>query len=258
MKNVIIDVPARIEDRIEDFKLDAVDEEQNYTAAKVKLCREPDTDSPVVFYSQELSRNFKNPNDAFNRRHLIKVFTPSNVTAVADNSLQQKFQDTILAFKPKIDDYSPLTDIHSQSMNLFMDEQTAQFLNDTGINIDGLGEDFQSIESVSATPYMEDVSFNANHLKAELRQLQARYLLVKEEMAKEFEDHIDPKMVSDEVFARALAQEKVSQGYVQTYLNLREQIRELEDKLNELNSIVFSETSSKIKLPKLLEGHYEF
>ncbi|TVL98086.1 MAG: hypothetical protein CV087_21800, partial [Candidatus Brocadia sp. WS118] len=221
MKNVIIDVPARIEDRIEDFKLDAVDEEHNYTAAKVKLCREPDSGSPVVFYSQELSRNFKNPNDRFNRRHLIKVFTPSNVTAVADNSLQQKFQDTILAFKPKIDDYSPLTDIHSQSMNLFMDEQTAQFLNDTGINIDGLGEDFQSIESVSATPYMEDVSFNANHFKTELRQLQARYLLIKEEMAKEFEDHIDPRMVSDEVFARALAQENVSQGYVQTYLNLR-------------------------------------
>jgi hypothetical protein len=95
-------------------------------------------------------------------------------------------------------------------------------------------------------------------LKSELRQLQAKYLLVKEEMAKEFENNIDPRVVSDEVFARALAHENVSQGYVQTYLNLREQIKELEDKLNELNSIVFSETSSKIKLPKLLEGQYEF
>ena len=86
MKNVILDIPERIEDQIDVFKLDAVDEEKNYTAAKVKLCREPDTNKPIVFYSQELARNFKNPKDPFGKRHLIKVFTPSNITAVADNS----------------------------------------------------------------------------------------------------------------------------------------------------------------------------
>ena len=82
-ENVIIDTPERLEDDIEDFKLDCVDEEKNYTAAKIKLCRDPEDDTPRIFYSQELARNFKDPQDKFGKRHLIKVFTPENITAVA-------------------------------------------------------------------------------------------------------------------------------------------------------------------------------
>ena len=133
-----------------------------------------------------------------------------------------------------------------------------QFLSDTGINIDGLGEDFAGIETVSATPYMEDVSFNTSMLKKDLANLKAKFMLVKEEMAKEFEQNIDPRAVSDEVFANALAHEMVSEGYVQTYLNLKEMVNQQEAKLAELNSIIFSETSQKIRLPKLLEGRNEF
>ena len=77
-ENFIIDLPERIDDRIEDFKLSAAEEEKNYTTAKIKLCREPETDRPLLFYSQELIRNFKDPYDQFGKRHLIKVFTPSN------------------------------------------------------------------------------------------------------------------------------------------------------------------------------------
>ena len=58
-ENVIIDIPERLEDDIEDWKLDCVDEEKNYTAAKIKLTRDPEDDTPRIFYSQELSRNFK-------------------------------------------------------------------------------------------------------------------------------------------------------------------------------------------------------
>ena len=78
--------------------------------------------------------------------------------ASADVALERKFKDTILAHKSVITDYSPLTDIHSDAMGLFVDEDTATFLSDIGINVDGLGEDFLGIESVSATPYMEEVA----------------------------------------------------------------------------------------------------
>ncbi len=256
MKNIVIDIPDRIDDRIEDFKLDALDDEHNYTTAKVKLCREAQTERPLVFYSQELNRNFKSPGDPFGKRHFIKVFTPDNITAVADASLEHKFEDALLAFKPKIDDYSPLSDIHSQKMNLFLDEQTATFLSDVGINIDGLAEDFQGIESVSATPFMEDVSSDASRMKAELANLKGKYRLIKTEMAKEFEETIDPREVSEEAFAEALARNTASKGYVQTYLALREQIKELELRLNEANSVIFSETAQKIRLPKALEEKY--
>ena len=251
--NVVIDTPERLEDDIEDFKLDCVDEEKNYTSAKIKLCRDPENDSPIIFYSQELARNFKDPSDGFGKRHLIKVFTPENITAVADTTLEGKFNDTIMAHKDRINDYAPLTDIHSEKMNLFMDEDTAGYLSDVGVNIDGLGEDFTGLESVSATPFMEDISSDATELKRELVDLKGKYLLIKEQMAGEFENYINPAEVSDEVFSQALAEEKISQAYVQTYLALKEQINILKSKLGEVNSLVYSETTAKIKLPKLLE-----
>ncbi|MBU4443622.1 hypothetical protein KJ656_00850 [bacterium] len=254
MDNIIIDTPERIDSDIEDFKLDCVDEEKNYTASRIKLCRDPENDKPVLFYSQELARNFRDQSDAFGKRHIMKVFTPSNLTAVADSTLESKFNDTILAFKPRVHDYLPLTDIHSQKMNLFMDEDTATFVSDIGINVDGLGEDFAGIETVNANPYLEDLSQDAGKLKIELYELKKQLLNIKEMMADEFANYIDPRSVSDELFDQALANEKVPQGYVQSFLSIKEQIRRIESQLGEVNTAVFAETSSRIRLPKLLEG----
>ena len=144
-QNVVIDRPQRLEDEIEAFKLDAVDDEKNYTAARLRLCRDSENHQPVLFYSQELSRNFKDPQDPFGKRHLIRAFTPGQFQAAADEVVTGKFQDTILAHKNKVPDYSPLTDIHSTNMSLFLDEETAQFLEDVDVRIDGLSEDFQGI-----------------------------------------------------------------------------------------------------------------
>lgn len=254
MENVLIDVPERLEDDIEDFKLNCVDEEKNYTATKIKLCRDPRQDKPILFYSQELVRNFRDESDPFGKRHLIKVFTPANLTAIADTTLEGKYNDTLLGFMPRIKDYSPLSDIHSQKMNLFMDEETATFLSDVGINVDGLAEDFEGLETVSATPFMEEVSGETTRLKAELADLHSRYLNLKEQMAGKFSNYVDPKTVSEEVFEQVLAREIVPQEYAQTYLMLKDQIRSLEAKLGELSSAVFAETSTRIKLPRLLEG----
>ena len=165
MDNIIIDTPERLDNDIEDFKIDAVEDEKNFTAARLRLCRDPDTENPVIFYSQELNRNFKNPNDQFGKRHLLKTFTPSNALASADIALEHKFTDTILAHRKKIQDYSPLTDIHSNEMNLFIDDDTATYLSDVGVNVDGLGEDFQEMETVNATPFMEEVAIDAGRLK---------------------------------------------------------------------------------------------
>ncbi len=253
MENVIIDIPERIEDDIEDFKLDAVDDEKNYTVSKLKLCREPESDKPLLFYSQELIRNFKDERDPFNKRHIIKVFTPSNHLAAADSTLENKFKDTVLAHKDRISDYSPLTDIHSQKMNLFLDDNTATFMSDIGVNIDGLGEDFQSIESVQSNPYLDGVAVDASRLKTELNHLKSKYIAVKKQIADEFEMYIDPNAMNDEDFTEALSREKVSQSFIQTYLSLKEQINTIESQLGEVSTVVFNETKSKIRLPKLIE-----
>lgn len=252
--DLIIDYPDRIEDDIEDFKLDNLDEESNYTAAKIKVTRDPENDRPIVFYGQELSRNFKDPADKFGKRHIIKTFTPSNMEAVADQSLQQKFEDTLLAFKNDIPDYSPLSDIHSRKMKLFMDEDSATFLSDVGINIDGLGEDFSGLESVSASPFMLEVASDASLLKEELANLRGRLLLIKNQMAESFSVDIDPLQISDEAFEEQMALETVNEGLVQAYLAFKERIAELEAKLGIVSSEIFNETKAKIRLPKLLEG----
>jgi len=251
--NVIIDVPERIDQDIEDFKIDAIDDEKNYTASRIKLCRDPEDESPILFYSQELSRNFKNPNDPFTKRHIIKTFTADNAEAVADVTVEHKFKDTLLAHKDFVWDYNPLSDIHSGSMNLFIDETTAGFLEDIGVRTDGMAEDFQSLESVEATPFMEDVSMDATRLKNQLKDLTGRLWIVKDEMASEFDLWVDVKTLTDDAFEECLAVETVSQGLVQTYLTLKEQIEALKAKLGEVNKTVFEETKSKITLPKLIK-----
>ena len=251
--NVIIDVPERIDQDIEDFKIDAIDDGKNYTASRIKLCRDPEDESPILFYSQELSRNFKNPNDPFTKRHIIKTFTADNAEAVADVTVEHKFKDTLLAHKNFVWDYNPLSDIHSGSMNLFVDETTAGFLEDIGVRTDGMAEDFQSLESVEATPFMEDVSLDATRLKNQLKDLTGRLWIVKDEMASEFDLWVDVKTLTDDAFDEKLVTEKVSEGLVQTYLSLKEQISQLKAKLGEVNMTVFEETKSKIKLPKIIE-----
>jgi len=253
-KNVVIDRGDRLEDEIEGFKLDAVDDEKNYTAARLRLCRDPENHQPVLFYSQELSRNFKDPRDPFGKRHLIKVFTPGQFQAAADETITGKFQDTILAHQKAIPDYSPLTDIHSAKMNLFLDEHTAQFLEDVDVRMDGLSEDFQGIESVSASPFMEDIARDATQIKRELAHLKGKYEVVKQQLADGFEEYVDPK-VSDEVFGEALAREgKVPQKLVQSYLSIRERMSELESQLGQFQAAVFNETATKIRLPRAVES----
>lgn len=252
-ENFVIDLPDRIDDRIEDFKLGAAEDEKNYTTSKIKLCREPETDKPLLFYSQELIRNFKDPHDPFGKRHMIKVFTPSNHQAVADTSLESKFKDTVLAHKDRIVDYSPLTDIHSHDMNLFIDEDTAQFMDDVGINVEGMGEDFQSIESVSASPFHEEVSFDAMELKKELHALVGRLSDIKRMMADEFEEYTDPQLLTNEEFNERLAKENITSNLTQRYLSTIEEISRLKSQLGELSSAVFSEVSTIIKLPKAME-----
>jgi hypothetical protein len=72
-------------------------------------------------------------------------------------------------------------------------------------------------------------------------------------MSDEFSDWIEPKTLTDDEFDEKLAVEKVSEGLVQTYLSLKEQISQLKAKLGEVNMTVFEETKSKIKLPKIIE-----
>ena len=57
----------------------------------------------------------------------------------------------------------------------------------------------------------------------ELRALNARLLLLREEMVTHFDQHLDPAKVSDDVFAAALAVESVPSAYIQSYLSLKEQ-----------------------------------
>lgn len=254
---LVIHTPDKIDEEIEDFKLDSFEEGKNLTSARIKLTRDLDTEKPVLWYSQELVRNYRDPTDTFATRHILKPYTASNLEAAADETLSNKFQDTVLGYKRIVPDYAPLTDIESNSMKLFIDEDACQFMSDVGINIDGLGEDFSEIESVSATGYMEDISKNATKIKEELTFVERMMRGLKDQIAYELEEYVDPDKISDDEFSIRLSNENIPEHFVQQYLKLNEQLKDLKSRLGVVNSEVFSETSRLIKLPqKLKEKDY--
>jgi len=249
MDNIVIDKPEKLDADIEDFKIDAVEESKNFTASRIRLCRDPESEEPVIFYTQELIRNFKNPHDPFGRRWVLKTFSPENAMAAADVTLERKLIDSILAHKPQIPDYSPLTDIHSNEMGLFLDEDTAVYLSDMGINVDGLGEDFSGIETVPATPFMEEVAYDAGKLKSELMELRNSLRKVQQAILDEIGDQRVLTSIPAESFELLLVEHHVSDGLVQKLLDLKSQISTLEVQLGQASSVVFSETVIRIHLP---------
>ncbi len=249
MDNIIIDKPEKLDSDIEDFKIDAVEESKNFTASRIRLCRDPESEEPVIFYTQELIRNFKNPHDPFGRRWVLKTFSLENAMAAADVTLERKLTDSILAHKTQIPDYSPLTDIHSDEMGLFLDEDTAVYLSDVGINVDGLGEDFSGLETVSATPFMEEVAYDAGKLKSELMELRTSLRKVQQAALDEIGIERDSISFTDESFDMLLAEHHVSDALVQKLLELKSRISILESQLGQASSVVFSETVTRIHLP---------
>ncbi len=249
MDNIIIDRPERLDSDIEDFKIDAVEEEKNFTASRIRVCRDPRSEEPVIFYTQEMIRNFKAPHDPFGKRWVLKTFSPENAMAAADVTLERKFSDSILAHKKQIPDYSPLTDIHSDEMGLFLDEDTATYLSDVGINIDGLGEDFSGIETVSATPFMEEVAVDVGKLKGELGDLRNGLRKVQLAILDELGDKRELVSFTGDAFDLLLAGCRVSDSLTQRYLELKSQITGLETQLGQASSAVFSETVPRIHLP---------
>lgn len=249
MDKIIIDKPEKLDSDIEDFKIDAVEESKNFTASRIRLCRDPESEEPVIFYTQELIRNFKNPHDPFGRRWVLKTFSPENAMAAADVTLERKLTDSILAHKPQIPDYSPLTDIHSNEMGLFLDENTAVYLSDVGINVDGLSEDFSGIETVSATPFMEEVAYDAGKLKSELWSMRGELRKVQQAILDEIGDQREMASIPSEPFDLLLAEHHVSDALVQKFLELKSKISILESQLGQASSAVFSETVTRIHLP---------
>lgn len=253
MENIIINKPERLDSDIEDFKIDAVEGSKNFITSRIRVCRDPESEEPVIFYTQELIRNFKNPDDPFGRRFLLKTFTSSNAMAAADVTLERKLTDSILAHKPQIPDYSPLTDIHSNEMGLFLDEDTAVYLSDVGINVDGLGEDFGGIETIPATPFMEEVALDAGKLKSELGTLRNELRKVQQAILDEIGDQRELESIPAGSFDLLLAEHRVSDGLVQKLLESKSRISILEVQLGQASSAVFSETVTRIHLPARID-----
>ena len=247
MKNIVIDKPERLDEDIEKFKINAVEDEKNFTSARIRVCRDPLSQAPMIFYSQELNRNFKNPTDPMAVRHIIKSFSPMNAAASTDTALEFKFNDATLAHQPMIDEYSPLTDIHSLTMNLFIDEESATYLSDVGVDIDNTSNEFQEIESVDATPFMKEVAGDASIIKRQLAEVDFALQAIKKRMQMEL--GIVEHGASDEEFDIWLSQHRLPSELVQQYLMNREKRDELKRQLDQASSAVFSETRSMIKLP---------
>ena len=252
----VIDTPERIQQDVEEFRLDCLDREKNFTLSKLKLTRDPETEEPRLFYSQQLIRNFKDDDDPLNRKMFIKAFTPSNVDAVYDTTLDQKYTDSLLAYKPIISDYNPLSDIHSQEMRLFLDDETATFLSDSDVSIDALKEDFLGIESVHATPYHVDLGYDSSRLKQELSSIETEMASLKIEMRREFSNGINLAGLKDEEFERIIANNHSSSGLSQTYLSLKDRIDSIKSRIGELNEELITDTRLQVRLPRLRRDSY--
>ena len=247
MKNLIVDKPERIDDDIEDFKFDAIDHRKNLTSARIRVCRDPVHLTPTIFYTQELIRNFKNIDDPMARRHIIKCFSPDKADAAADVALECKFNDAILAHRDVVDAYSPLTDIHSDEMNLFIDEESATYLSDVGIDIE--------IQSVEATPFMLEIADGTMDLKRQLADIESKLNRVKRAMVDELEIDINCVNIDNEdEFESLISQHRLPDELVQKYLQLMDHHHDVKAQLDQANDAVFNETKTKIKLPAMIHG----
>ena len=253
---VVIDTPERLPQDIEEFRLDCLDREKNFTLSKLKLTRDPETEEPRLFYSQQLIRNFKDDTDPLNRKMFIKAFTPSNIDAAYDTTLDQKYTDSLLAYKPVISDYNPLSDIHSQEMRLFIDDETATFLSDSDVSIDALKDDFLGIESVDATPYHIDLGHDSSRLKQELSEHVSKMGSLKNEMQKEFSNGVNLAGLNNEEFERIIANNHMSTGLVQTYMSLKDRINTIKARIGELNEELITDTRLQVRLPRLRSDSY--
>jgi len=253
---VVIDTPERLSQDVEEFRIDCLDREKNFTLSKLKLTRDPETEEPRLFYSQQLIRNFKDDTDPLNRKMFIKAFTPSNVDAAYDATLDQKYTDSLLAYKPVIHDYNPLSDIHSHDMRLFLDDETATFLSDSDVSIDALKEDFLGIESVDATPHHVDLGHDSSRLKQELSGHISKMTSLKIEMQKDFSNGVNLARLSDEEFERIIANNHSSSGLSQTYLSLKDRIDSIRARIGELNEELITDTRLQVRLPRLRSDHY--
>ena len=245
---VVIDTPERIQQDTEEFKFDCLDREKNFTLSKLKLTRDPETEEPRLFYSQQLIRNFKDDDDPLNRKMFIKSYTASNIDACYDTTLDQKYTDSLLAYKPIIHDYNPLSDIHSQEMRLFLDDETATFLSDSDVSIDALKEDFLGIESVPATPYHIDLGYDTTKLKNELSGHLSKMTSLKIEMNKEFSNGANLAGLNDEEFESLIANNHSFSGLAQTYLSLKDRINSIRTRIGELNEELITDTRLQVHL----------
>jgi hypothetical protein len=252
MKNLIIDTGDRLDKDIQEFKVSAVEKEKNFTSARIRVCRDPKTLSPMIFYSQELNRNFKNPSDPMSMRHIVKSFEPDHVNASTDTALEFKFNDAMLAHRSRIDEYNPLTDIHSNEMNLFVDEDSATYLSDMGIDIDHVGDEFQEIQSVEASPFVLGVAGDVYALKRQLADAEQKLSEVKIAMLDEIGINSN---IDDAQFETLISQHRISASLVQQYLMHNDRCNKHRKQLSQANEAVFSETITQINLPARIKLH---
>jgi hypothetical protein len=92
-----------------------------------------------------------------------------------------------------------------------IDDETALFLSDSGINIDGLSEDFQDINCVEATPFMHDIAEDVQMLKKQLSEADKKLSEVKKLMI----DEIGIGRVDDEQFENLISQHDLPSELVQ-------------------------------------------
>jgi hypothetical protein len=249
--NLKVNREDKISQDIEDFKLNCLDEKKNYSTGKLKVTRDAKTEKPLLFYTQEMVRNNRAESDPFSHRQTIKIFSPSNLEAAADSALEFKYKDTLPGLKTSIPDYGAMTDISSSKMMLFADENTCEFMENVGISVESLGDDFTSIESVPASPFVEGISRDTTHLKQQLQVKKTQLDTVKSSIMDEVD--FDLSGLCDDEFHMRIVQEKISDHLIQNYLWMREQVGSLEERIQTLNREVYKENSTKIKLPERIK-----
>lgn len=246
MKNIqLAQQSYQIPDMMRAMKRDLYDDKENGIIQQVKILRSPQG-TPILSVSKELNR--LSAKNAIAEPSWYKPIPA--IESASDKALSDRINDIVFPLEQEmLDMYGPLSDIPDRNMKIFMTEQTANQLHEHQVNIDVLDEELSKIES-------QPVNQAQHNLGLSTLKTRDQVSLVKRQMAHERDLilHKYPKLKrkSGREFVNWLASNGEGEN-VRRYIEYWQELRRLEQEINQHSAEIVVETARNIWLPRTLE-----
>lgn len=196
--------------------------------------------------SRNIQRPIHNPSDTFSH---AKLYSPTKATsesiaAVTMVVQEKKVADTVLPYERNVKEYNPESDVVSDNNVLIVDRNAADMIENIGLNMEGISNEYEGIESIAPNVYQSNLVDDIVVIKRDIRDVMSRISMLMQYYRSRGE-------LSGEVYS-------IRQLYSIENESLPVDLaRELADfsglygKYMELQRVIINETAERIKIPDM-------